>query len=112
VFGVLLIGVFALSDERQAFNELLGRLGFAHAFERICPRLAEQYALDLNCLSGEERRQFLGEGQPTDPDKTTEGERLVSLRTAFAGIVEHPWLGMGAGRGTDRLIASPVVANL
>jgi len=113
VVGVaLLLAILGSPDKREAIGGLLERLGFAQAFERVCPRVAEQFALDLRCLSGDERRRFLGEGQPFDPDETAEGLRLVALRTTVATISQHPWLGVGVNRGSDRFIASPAVANL
>ena len=110
--AALLIAVLAASGQHDAFHGLLGRLGFAQAFERVCPRLAEQYAVDLRCLSGEERRKFFGEGQPIDPDETTEGLRLAAMRTALATVAVYPSLGVGARPGSNRLIAPPAVPNL
>jgi len=108
----VLAGVIAFSDKRDAIGGLFGRLGFAQAFERVCPLIAEQFAADIGCLSGDARRKFLGEGQPFDAGETSEGSRLVGLRTAVATIAQHPWLGAGVSRGRDRFIAAPAVANL
>ena len=108
----LLFAIFGSADKREAAGGLFDRLGFAQAFERVCPRVAEQFRLNVRCLSGDERRRFLGEGQPFDPDETTEGLRLVALRTTVDTIGQHPLLGVGASPGSDRFIASPVVANL
>ncbi|HEY6598109.1 MAG TPA: hypothetical protein VIZ30_02305, partial [Pseudomonadales bacterium] len=36
----VLAGVIAGSDKRDAFGALVGRLGFAQAFERVCPLIA------------------------------------------------------------------------
>jgi hypothetical protein len=110
--GALLTAAMTLSGQQDVFGDLMDKLGFVQAFERICPRLAERYASDLGCLSKEDRRHFFGEGQPVDPDKTTEGSRLGALRAAVAAIAAHPWLGIGTGRGSDRLIASPAVPNV
>ena len=108
----VLAGVIAFSDKRDAIAGLAGRLGFAQAFERVCPLVAAQFAADLHCLSGDARRAFMGEGQPFNAGETTEGLRLVALRTAVATIVQHPWLGVGVSYGRDRFIAAPEVANL
>jgi hypothetical protein len=108
----LLFAVFGFADNRDAFDKLLGKLGFAQTFERVCPRIAQQFPMGFRCLSGEERHQFLGEGQPMNPDDTTEGLRLVWLRTAVATLAEHAWLGVGVGQGSDRFIAPPAVANV
>jgi len=110
--AAFLIAVLAVSGHHDAFQALLGRLGGVQAFERVCPRLAEQYAVDLRCLSGVERRKFVGEGQPIDPDETTEGLRLGAMRTALAAVANHPSLGVGAASGSNRLIAPPAVPNL
>jgi len=111
VVGVaLLIAIFGFSDKREAIAGLLDRLGFAQTFERICPSIAEQFALDLRCLSGDERRRFLGDDQPFNADETAEGVRLVSLRTTVATIAKHPWLGVGVSPGSDRFIASSATA--
>jgi len=109
--GALLFVVVAASGEQGAFERLLGRLGVVQAFERVCPRLAERYAIGLQCLSGEERRRLLGDSQ-IDPDETTEGSRLGALRAADAAVAEHPWLGTGAQPGPYHLIAPPAVPNL
>jgi hypothetical protein len=55
--------------------------------------------------------RFFGEGQPIDPDETTEGLRLAAMRTALATVADHPSLGVGAA-GINRLIAPPAVPNL
>ena len=110
--AALLIAVVALSGHHDAFQAFLGRLGVVQAFERVCPRLAEQYAVDLRCLSGMERRNFVGAGQPIDPDETTEGLRLGAMRTALATVANHPSLGVGAASASNRLIAPPAVPNL
>jgi O-antigen ligase len=108
----LLFAIFGSADKREAAGGLFDRLGFAQAFERVCPRVAEQFRLNVRCLSGDERRRFLGEGQPFDPDETTEGLRLVALRATVETMAQHPLLGVGVSPGSDRLIAAPVVANL
>ena len=41
----LLFVILGFSDKREAASALLDRLGFAHTFERICPRVAETFAL-------------------------------------------------------------------
>jgi len=112
VFIALVFIVLGLSSNREAIGDLFGRLGFSQTVERICPRIAEQFSLNLACMSDDERRQFFAEGQPTNPDETTEGLRLMALRNAVANIAQHPWLGVGVGRGSDHFIASPVVHNL
>jgi len=106
----VLAGVIAFSDKRDAFGALVGQLGFAQAFERVCPLIADHFT--VQCLSGDARREYLGEGQPFNADETTEGVRLVALRTTVATIAQHPWLGVGIGHGSDRFIAPPAVANL
>ena len=108
----LVFSVLGLSSNREAIGDLFGRLGFSQTVERICPRIAEQFSLNLHCMSDDERRQFFAEGQPINPDDTTEGLRLMTLRNAVANIAQHPWLGVGVGRGSDRFIAAPVVPNL
>ena len=108
----ILAGVIAFSDKRDAFGALVGRLGFAQAFERVCPLLADHFAVDIQCLSGDARREYLGEAQPLNAYETTEGARLVGLRTTLATIAQHPWLGVGVGHGSDRFIAPPMAANL
>jgi hypothetical protein len=107
-----LAGFIAMSDKRESFSGLIGTLGFAQAFERVCPLVADQFATDIGCLSGDARRKFLGECQPYNADLSTEGTRIVATRAAVETIVAHPWLGVGVGRGDDRFIAAPSVANL
>ena len=107
-----LAGVIAFSDKRDAFGALVGRLGFAQAFERACPLIADHFAADIQCLSGDARREYLGEAQPYDAYQTTEGARLFTLRMTVATIAQHPWLGVGVARGSDRFIAPPTVADL
>ncbi len=107
-----LAGVIAFSDKRESFSGLFGTLGFAKAFERICPLVADQLAADIGCLSGDARRKFLGACQPYSAGLTTEGTRIVAMRGAVATVVAHPWLGVGVARGDDRFIAAPAVADL
>lgn len=112
VLGIALLAVlFAPSDRRDAVSGLLARLGFAQAFERVCPRLAEELPIDLRCIPAEARRQFLGE-LPDSPDETPEGKRLMDMRAALANIAQHPWFGVGVARGPDRFIAAPVAPNM
>src|SRR6185503_7375881 len=54
-----LAGVIAFSDKRESFGGLFGTLGFAKAFERVCPLVADQFAADIGCLTGDARRKFL-----------------------------------------------------
>ncbi|HEY1329438.1 MAG TPA: O-antigen ligase family protein [Casimicrobiaceae bacterium] len=112
VGAALLLVVLAVSARNDAFEELLDKLSVVQAYERVCPRLAQEYGVDLGCLTGDARRQFVGPGQPVDPDETTEGLRLSAVRNAVATVSEHAWTGMGVPRGTDRLIAPPAVPNL
>ena len=107
LFAGALAGLVAFSDKREAFGGLLARLGFAHAFERMCPLVTEQFAVDLACLPSDARRMYFGEGQTLDAEETTEGIRVVALRTAAAVIAEHPWLGVGVAYGEGRVIAPP-----
>jgi len=110
IAGVLW-GVIAFSDKREGFDGMLYRLGFAQAFERVCPLIAAQFSADLGCLEGDARRKYLGERQ-FDAAETTEGLRLIAMQAAVATIAEHPWLGIGVGRGPDRFIAAPWVINV
>ena len=107
-----LAGVITFSDKREAFGGLINSLGFVQAFERVCPLIAGRFVVDINCLSGDARREYLGEGQPFNADETTEGLRLLAVRATVATIGQHPWIGVGVGHGSDRFIAPPPVANL
>lgn len=105
-------GLVVHSDERHSFSNLVGRLGFAQAFERVCPLIANQFGVDIGCLSGNARRDFLGDCQPFDAAATTEGTRLVAMAETARTIATHPWFGVGVDHEHGRFIAAPPVANL
>ena len=111
IVGVLW-GVMAFSDKRDAIGGLVGRLGFAQAFERVCPLIADairgRHSMPLGrCASRVSRRRPALHRRRND-------RRTTTCRTAHgrgddrAASMAWRW----RQSRDDRFIAAPPVANL
>jgi hypothetical protein len=114
VMAAVLLSVAVIPPEKRGLLfGLADQLGSAQTLERICPLLEDRLGFgDLDCLSGEQRAQFLGKSGSLPPGLTGEGWRVMTKLDALDTIARHPWTGIGVGAGTDRLIAPPKVANV